>query len=94
MEYSHVQNFEQQIRDAVEIGNPWALDELIEEVCGQSNQLRGVVMQIVADEYRQRLRNMRRDEVLRLYEQFYAEQEDSNRDWLLGEVVEEIIQEN
>jgi len=51
-------------------------------------------MQIVADEYRQRLRNMPRDEVLRLYEQFYAEQEESNRDWLLGEIVEEIIQEN
>jgi hypothetical protein len=94
MEYSHVQNFEQQIRDAVEIGNPWALDELIEEVCGQSNELRGVVMQIVADEYRQRLRNMPRNELLRLYKEFYAEQEDSNRDWLLGEVVEEIIREN
>jgi hypothetical protein len=94
MEYSHVQNFEQQIRDAVEIGNPWALDELIQEVCGQSNELRGVVMQIVTDEYRQRLRNMPRNEILRLYKEFYAEQEDSNRDWLLGEVVEEIIREN
>jgi hypothetical protein len=94
MEYSHVQNFEQQIRDAVEIGNPWALDELIEEVCGESNELRGVVMQIVADEYRQRLRNMRRDEVLRLYEQSYVEQDDSNMDWLLGEVVEEMLAEN
>jgi hypothetical protein len=94
MEYSHVQNFEQQIRDAVEIGNPWALDELIEEVCGQSNELRGVVMQIVTDEYRQRLRNMPRNELLRLYKEFYAEQEDSNRDWLLGEMVEEMLAEN
>jgi len=90
MEYSHVQNFEQQIRDAVEIGNPWALDELIEEVCGQNNELRGVVMDIVADEYRLQCRKMSHDQVLQLYQDYYVEQDDANKDWLLGEIVEEI----
>lgn len=47
MERMHALNFEQEIRNAVEVGNPWALDDLLEEVCAENNELRRVVMAIV-----------------------------------------------
>lgn len=51
-------------------------------------------MAIVADEYRERLRKMPRDAALRLYEECYTKKDDANKAWLLGEIVEEIVQEN
>lgn len=94
MERAHNPSFEQEIRNAVEVGNPWALEELLEEMCAENNELRRVVMAIVADEYRVRLRKMPRGEALRLYEECYTDKDDANKDWLLGEITEEIIQGN
>jgi hypothetical protein len=83
-------NFERDIREAVEIGNPWAFDGLIEETCSTDAELIGIVSQIVAEEYRTRLSGMTPDEMDVLYREFYLEASDANKDWLLGEVIEEI----
>ncbi len=90
----NVAALEKEIRGSIEIGNPWAVDDLIEEYCGDHGDLKMIVMQIVADEYRKRLRKMSREELLRRYQQCFEEQDDANKDWLLGEIAEEIIQEN
>jgi hypothetical protein len=85
---------EKEIKSAVEIGNPWALDEVIEEVCGDHRDLANTVMEIVVDEYKRRLREMCQGEMLELYQRFYLDQSDANKDWLLGELVEAAIREN
>ena len=81
---------EKRIRGAVKPGDPWALDELTEEVCGDDGELRREFSEIVADEYRRRLADMPRGEMRKLYRRCYKEQTDANKDWLLGEVVERI----
>ena len=81
---------EQRIRRAVKPGDPWALDELMEEICGDDPMLRGECSAIVVDEYRRRLSTMPRQEMRELYPRCYKELTDANRDWLLGEIVESI----
>jgi hypothetical protein len=83
-------NLEKQIRKTVEIGEPYALDELLAETCGDDLILRRECAEIVADEYRRRLSAMPRDEMWELYHRCYEEESDANKDWLLGEVVESI----
>lgn len=86
--------FECEIRRAVDIGNPRALNDLIEEMCDNRSDLIGAVGEIVASEYKRRLNQMSRDRMLKLYKEFYIEQRDANKDWLLAEVVDEIIQQS
>lgn len=86
--------YEQEMRNAVEIGNPWALDGLIEEISGQSDDLKVVVVQIVADEYRSRVRKLPREEALRPCREFCVDEHDPSKDSLPGEVREDVIQEN
>ncbi len=86
-------DFEAEIRRTVEIGNPWALDDLIEETCGVDAELAGVVRAVVADEYIRRLAIMSPKEMNELYEEYYLEPTDANKDWLLGEIVESIRSE-
>ncbi len=78
------------IRRAVKPGDPWALDELTEEICGGDREQRREFSEIVADEYRRRLSAMPRQEMRELYRNCYKEQTDANKDWLLGEIVESI----
>jgi hypothetical protein len=49
---------EKRIRRAVKPGDPWALDELMEEICADDSMLRGECSEIVADEYHRRLSAM------------------------------------
>ena len=42
---------EKRIRRAVKPGDPWALDELTEEICGNDSKLRREFSEIMADEY-------------------------------------------
>jgi hypothetical protein len=81
---------EKRIRQAVKPGDPWALDALMEEICGDDRILRGECSVIVADEYRCRLSAMSRQEMQELYRRCYEELTDANKDWLLGEIVESI----
>jgi hypothetical protein len=81
---------EKRICRAVKLGDPWALDELTEGICGDERELRREFSEIVADEYRHRLSAMPRQEMRELYRRCYKEQTDANKDWLLGEIVEEI----
>ena len=81
---------EKQIRSAVKPGDPWGLDELTEEICGDDPDLRREFSEIVADEYRCRLSAMPRHEMRELYHRRYKNQTDANKDWLLGEIVETI----
>ena len=81
---------EKQIRRAVKLGDPWALDELTEEICGDDSMLRSECGAIVVDEYRRRLSAMPRQEMRELYRRCYEELTDANKDWLLGEIVESI----
>ena len=78
------------IRQAVKLGDPWALDDITEEICGDDGELRREIGQIVADEYRIRLMSMPREEMRELYRRYYKDESDSNKDWLLGEIVESI----
>jgi hypothetical protein len=94
MDHTHALHFEDEIRRAVEIGNPWALDDILEDVCGQHGDLKAAVMEIVAEEYRKRLTMISRDELSKLYQECYVAQDDANKDWLLGEIVEEMILRN
>ncbi|HUI06141.1 MAG TPA: hypothetical protein VL486_03975 [Verrucomicrobiae bacterium] len=80
---------ENRIRAAVILGNPWALDELRGEICSNDQEAEAFA-EIVADEYRRRLRAMPREEMLELYREFYENASDANKDWLLGEIVESI----
>ncbi|GEM_PF-6457879 len=81
---------ERRIRDAVSPGEPWALDELTLEICGDDRQLAKEFSEIVADEYRRRLHAMPREKMRELYHRCYEEPGDANKDWLLGEIVENI----
>jgi len=81
---------EKRIRRAVKPGDPWALDELTEEICGNDSKLRREFSEIVADEYRRRLSAMPRQEMRDLYRRCYKKQTDANKDWLFGEIVESI----
>ena len=81
---------EKRIRRAVKLGDPWALDELTEEICGGNSEQRREFSEIAADEYRRRLSAMSRQKMRELYRRCYKEQTDANRDWLLGEIVEAI----
>jgi hypothetical protein len=81
---------EKQIRLAVSPGEPFALDELIEEICRDDTSLRGECSKIVADEYRRRLAAMTRGAMRELYRRHYKVETDANKDWLLGEIVESI----
>jgi hypothetical protein len=81
---------EKRIREAVSLGDPWALDELAQEICGDDSELRRECSEIVADEYRRRLSAMPRQEMRKLYQRCYKEPGDANKDWLLGEIVESI----
>jgi hypothetical protein len=81
---------EKRIRRAVKPGEPWVLDELTEEICGDDRELRREFSEIVADEYRHQLSAMPRQEMRELYRRCYKEQTDANKDWLLGEIVESI----
>jgi hypothetical protein len=69
-------NIENEIQTAVKAGDPFALDGLTEKLC--------------ADEYRRRLGTMPRALMLELDRRFYENPSDANKDWLLGEVVENI----
>jgi hypothetical protein len=81
---------EKRIRRAVKPGDPWALDKLMEEICGEDSNLRREFGEIVADEYRRRLSAMLRQEMRELYSRCYEQPSDANKDWLLGEIVESI----
>jgi hypothetical protein len=81
---------EKKIRQAVKPGNPWALDDLTEEICGDDGELRREFSEIVADEYRRVLSAMPRSKMQELYRQCYTVESDANKDWLLGEIVESI----
>jgi hypothetical protein len=81
---------ENQIRRTAKPGDPWALDELTAEICGDDTKLRGEFSEIVADEYRCRLSAMPRQEMHELYRRCYKQPSDANKDWLLGEIVESI----
>jgi hypothetical protein len=81
---------EKKIRNSVKLGDPWALDELIAEICEDSSELRHKFGEIVADEYRRRLSTMLRSEMRELYRRCFKEESDANKDWLLGEIVENI----
>lgn len=81
---------EKRIRRTVKPGDPWALDELRTEICGEDRKLAGEFSEIVADEYRRRLSTMPRQEMQELYRRCYREPNDANKDWLLGEIVESI----
>ncbi|MGD1088254.1 MAG: hypothetical protein ABR955_05960 [Verrucomicrobiota bacterium] len=81
---------EKQIREAVKLGEPYALDELMTEICGNDPILRRESSEIVADEYHRRLSTMPRQEIQELYRRSYMEPTDANKDWLLGEIVESI----
>jgi len=81
---------EKRIRRAVKPGDPWALDELTQEICGDDSKLRREFSEIVADEYRRRLSAMPRQEMRELYRHSYKEPTDANKDWLLGQIVESI----
>ena len=84
---------EERIRSTVKPGDPWALDELMEEICGDDGELRREIGEVVADEYRRRLSAMPRGKMRELYRRCYKEQADANKDWLLGEIVEGIVAE-
>ena len=81
---------EKRVRRAVKPGDPWALDELTEEICGDNGELRREFSEIVADEYQRRLSVIPCEEMRALYRRCYKEQTDANKDWLLGEIVESI----
>jgi len=82
---------EKRIRQTVKPGDPWASDEMMEEICGDDRILRSEFSEIVADEYRRRrLSAMPRQEMQELYRRCYKELTDANKDWLLGEIVESI----
>ncbi len=81
---------EKRIRRAVKPGDPWALNEITEEICCDDSKLRREFSEIVADEYRRRLSAMPRREMRELYRRCYKELTDANKDWLLGEIVESI----
>ena len=81
---------EERIRTTVKPGDPWVLDELTEEICGDNRELRGQFSEIVADEYHRRLSNMPREKMRELYRCCYKGQTDANKDWLLGEIAEGI----
>jgi hypothetical protein len=81
---------EKRIREAVKLGEPYALDELMDEICGEDPTLRREYGEIVADEYRRRLSTMSRHEMRGLYRRYFKEESDANKDWLLGEIVEGI----
>jgi hypothetical protein len=80
---------EKRIRAAVKPGDPCAVNELLEELSLDDDD-RTNVAEIVADEYRQRLQAMSREEMLELYRHCYENASDANKDWLLGEIVESI----
>ena len=46
---------EKRIRGTVKPGDPWALDDLTEEICRDDEEKRREFSEIVADEYRRRL---------------------------------------
>jgi hypothetical protein len=81
---------EKRIREAVKLGEPYALDELTEEICGEDGELRREFGEIVADEYQRRISAMPREEMRELYRRCYKDESDANKDWLLGEIVESI----
>jgi hypothetical protein len=81
---------QKRIRNAVKPGDPWALDELTEEICGDDRELHREFSKVVADEYQRRLSAMPRQQMRELYRRCYKEQTDANKDWLLGEIVEGI----
>ena len=81
---------ERRIRDAVEPGDPWAVDELTEEICGEDPKLHGGVTEIVADEYRRRLSARPRQAARERERRCYKEPNDADKDWLLGEIVESV----
>lgn len=83
-------NFEREIRDTVEIGNPWAIDEIFEDICGEHKDLKNVLMELIADEYSKRLSEMTIEKIEMLYREFFLYQTDANKDWLLGEIVEKL----
>ena len=90
MKVAFAPEIEKRIRSTVKPGDPWALDELTEEICGDDSELRREFSEIVADEYHRRLSAMPRQEMRDLYRRCHKEQTDANKDWLLGEVVESI----
>jgi hypothetical protein len=81
---------EKRIRHAVKPGDPWALDKLMEEICGEDSNLHREFSEIVADVYRRSLSAMTRQEMRELYRRCYEQPSDANKDWLLGEIVESI----
>jgi uncharacterized protein CbrC (UPF0167 family) len=81
---------EKRIREVVKPGEPYALDELTKEVCGDDGELRREFSEVVTDEYRRRLSAMPREEMRELYRRCYEEESDANKDWLLGEIIEGI----
>lgn len=80
---------EKQLRAAVKPGDPFALEDLNEKLCGHDAG-HAAFSEIVADEYRRRLKAMPREQMLELYRRFYEHPSDANKDWLLGEIVESI----
>lgn len=81
---------EKRIREAVKLGEPYALDELTEEICGDDGESRREFSEVVTDEYRRHLSAMPREKMRELYRRCYMEESDANKDWLLGEIVEGI----
>ena len=81
---------EKRIRSTTKPGDPWALDELMDKICGDDRNMRRKFSEIVADEYRRRMSAMPREEMRELYRRCYKEQTDANKDWLLGEIIESI----
>ena len=80
---------EKRVRAAVKPGDPFALDDLMTQLCADAAD-RATFSGIVADEYRRRLKAMPRVEMLELYRRFYEDATDANKDWLLGELLESI----
>jgi hypothetical protein len=73
----------------VKLGNPWALDAVMIELCAD-NAERAAISELVVDEYRRQLVAMPRDKMLAFYSLFYEDPSDADKDWLLGEIVESI----
>jgi hypothetical protein len=80
---------ESRLRATVKLGDPFALGELLANVCGDDVE-RSMASEVIADEYRRRLAAMPREEMLEVYRRHYQDASDANKDWLLGEIVESI----
>ena len=76
---------ETRIRQAIKLGDPWALDELKDEICGEDRQLKEIFSKIIGDEYQRQLVAMPRRKMLKIYRECYEEPGDADKDWLLGE---------